>query len=74
MPRLVSERIGDLTYEGYLIEYKPRTPPCWPGSMRHTRFVAATGIREWRYRPERLNGEAIDFCGSCWAEEERMQA
>ncbi len=30
------------------------------------RFVAATSILEWRVRPDRLNGEAVDFCRRAW--------
>jgi pimeloyl-ACP methyl ester carboxylesterase len=31
-----------------------------------SRFVAARGILEWRFRPERLNAEAISFVAACW--------
>jgi pimeloyl-ACP methyl ester carboxylesterase len=30
------------------------------------RFVEAESVVEWRRRPERLNGEAIDFLRTCW--------
>jgi pimeloyl-ACP methyl ester carboxylesterase len=30
------------------------------------RFVEAESILEWRRRPDRLNGEALDFVRSCW--------
>lgn len=30
------------------------------------RFVAARGILEWRFRPERLNAEAVGFVSDCW--------
>ena len=36
------------------------------GELPNARFVAARGILEWRWRPERLNAEAIDFVASCW--------
>jgi pimeloyl-ACP methyl ester carboxylesterase len=35
--------------------------------MPHARFVAARGILEWRFSPERLDGEAIAFVEQCWA-------
>lgn len=34
--------------------------------MPNARFVEATGILEWRLRPERLNREAIGFVTACW--------
>ena len=34
--------------------------------MPNARFIAARSIFEWRARPERLNGEAIDFVSTCW--------
>jgi pimeloyl-ACP methyl ester carboxylesterase len=36
------------------------------GEMPKSRFVAARGILEWRLRPDRLDGEAIDFVTECW--------
>lgn len=30
------------------------------------RFVKASGLMEWRLRPERLTATAIDFVGECW--------
>ncbi len=36
------------------------------GELPNARFVAARGILEWRWRPERLNAEAVDFVASCW--------
>jgi pimeloyl-ACP methyl ester carboxylesterase len=30
------------------------------------RFVVAESILEWRRRPDRLNGEALDFLAECW--------
>lgn len=32
-----------------------------------SRFVEAESILEWRYRPDRLNREAVDFLRACWA-------
>jgi pimeloyl-ACP methyl ester carboxylesterase len=37
--------------------------------MPGARFVAAHSILEWRSRPDRLNGEAIDFVAKCWSHE-----
>jgi pimeloyl-ACP methyl ester carboxylesterase len=34
--------------------------------MPNARFLAARSILEWRARPARLTGEAIDFVRSCW--------
>jgi pimeloyl-ACP methyl ester carboxylesterase len=34
--------------------------------LRFCRFVEAESVVEWRRRPERLNGEAIDFLRTCW--------
>jgi pimeloyl-ACP methyl ester carboxylesterase len=31
------------------------------------RFVEAKSVVEWRRRPDRLNGEALDFLRTCWA-------
>jgi pimeloyl-ACP methyl ester carboxylesterase len=30
------------------------------------RFVEAESVVEWRRRPDRLNGEALDFLAGCW--------
>lgn len=35
--------------------------------MPHARFVEATGVLEWRLRPERLTRETLDFVGACWS-------
>jgi pimeloyl-ACP methyl ester carboxylesterase len=35
--------------------------------MPNARFVAASGILEWRRRPERLNAEALAFLRDCFA-------
>ncbi len=35
--------------------------------MPDARFVEARGILEWRFRPERLDREAIEFVDQCWA-------
>jgi pimeloyl-ACP methyl ester carboxylesterase len=35
--------------------------------MPNARFVEARGILEWRFRPERLDREAIEFVDQCWA-------
>jgi pimeloyl-ACP methyl ester carboxylesterase len=37
--------------------------------MPNARFVAARSILEWRARPERLTGEAVDFVAKCWSHE-----
>lgn len=37
------------------------------GELPNARFVRAHSVLEWRYRPERLNQEAIAFVASCWA-------
>ena len=34
--------------------------------LPNSRFVAARGILEWRFRPERLNAEAVAFVADCW--------
>ena len=34
--------------------------------MPNATFLRATGILEWRRRPDRLNGEAIRFVDECW--------
>ena len=34
--------------------------------MPNATFLRATGILEWRLRPDRLNGEAIRFVDECW--------
>jgi pimeloyl-ACP methyl ester carboxylesterase len=34
--------------------------------MPNARFLAARGILEWRLRPDRLTGEAVDFVAGCW--------
>jgi pimeloyl-ACP methyl ester carboxylesterase len=34
--------------------------------MPNARFVAARSILEWRVRPARLDGEAIEFVERCW--------
>jgi pimeloyl-ACP methyl ester carboxylesterase len=36
------------------------------GELPNARFLAASSILEWRFRPDRLNREAIDFLTSCW--------
>jgi hypothetical protein len=35
--------------------------------MPNARFLAARSILEWRSRPARLTGEAIEFVRQCWA-------
>jgi pimeloyl-ACP methyl ester carboxylesterase len=42
--------------------------------MPNARFVAARGILEWRFRPERLDREAIEFVDQCWATPVRKAA
>jgi pimeloyl-ACP methyl ester carboxylesterase len=34
--------------------------------MPNSRFVEARSILEWRYRPARLNAEAVTFVTACW--------
>ena len=34
--------------------------------MPNARFVEARNILEWRYRPDRLNDEAVAFVRECW--------
>lgn len=34
--------------------------------MPNARFVEASGLLEWRLRPDRLNEEAIRFVSECW--------
>ena len=34
--------------------------------MPHATFVRASSIFEWRVRPDRLNGEAVQFARRCW--------
>ncbi|WP_370247609.1 alpha/beta fold hydrolase [Nocardioides sp.] len=34
--------------------------------LPRARFVAAEGILEWRFRPDRLTAEAVEFVGRCW--------
>ena len=43
------------------------------GELPSSKFVAARGILEWRLRPERLNGEAVEFVGSCWRSNARRR-
>jgi pimeloyl-ACP methyl ester carboxylesterase len=38
------------------------------------RFVEAESILEWRRRPERLNGETLDFLHTCWGDGEALAA
>ncbi|MCY7400123.1 MAG: alpha/beta hydrolase [Nocardioides sp.] len=35
--------------------------------MPDARFESASSILEWRFRPERLTGAAVDFAVGCWA-------
>lgn len=41
------------------------------GELPNARFVRAHGILEWRYRPERLDQEAIAFAEGCWPPAQR---
>jgi pimeloyl-ACP methyl ester carboxylesterase len=34
--------------------------------MPNARFLAARGILEWRFRPERLDAAAVEFVTQCW--------
>jgi pimeloyl-ACP methyl ester carboxylesterase len=36
--------------------------------MPNARFLAAKGILEWRFRPDRLDREAVGFVEQCWGE------
>jgi pimeloyl-ACP methyl ester carboxylesterase len=36
--------------------------------MPNARFLEANGILEWRFRPERLDREAVAFVEQCWRE------
>ncbi len=36
--------------------------------MPNARFLEANGILEWRFRPERLDREAVTFVEQCWRE------
>jgi pimeloyl-ACP methyl ester carboxylesterase len=38
------------------------------------RFVEAESILEWRRRPDRLNGEVLDFLQTCWAADDLSAA
>jgi pimeloyl-ACP methyl ester carboxylesterase len=38
------------------------------------RFVEAKSVVEWRRRPDRLNGEALDFLRTCWAADDLTAA
>ena len=39
--------------------------------MPNARFVAASGILEWRFFPERLDEAALEFVTGCWADSEQ---
>jgi len=41
--------------------------------MPNATFVSARSILEWRARPERLTGLAVDFARSCWETPERSR-
>jgi pimeloyl-ACP methyl ester carboxylesterase len=36
------------------------------GELKHSEFVRASTLLEWRFRPDRLTRRAVEFCQACW--------
>ena len=43
------------------------------GELANAEFVRASSLLEWRFRPERLNRQAIDFSLRCWQTSRRTR-